>query len=366
MINQKRNSYIMKGIFLTICATIILALAMQSCRKEEKEVRLVKVETITVGSDASAPTADFPGRVKASEEVNMAFKVSGTLARVYVDEGDKVRKGQIIAELDPTDYRTQLAATEAEYYKIKSEAERVIALYNDSVATAGDYDKARYGLQQISAKYKYAKDQLADTKIYAPFSGTVKKRFYDPASVLGAGMPVVSIITDNSLEIEINIPASTYVNRGNFTSFTTSFDFLEAKTIDLKLISISPAANANQLYTVRLAVPNGLSNRLSPGMNAMVRLSQADVAVSSTIEIPSSAIFENEGNSFVWLFNADNGSIRRQQIEVERLDTKGNAVIKSGIKAGDEIVTSGVHKLSDGQTVERLAPISKTNVGGLL
>lgn len=356
----------MKRYFITICATIILALAMQSCRKEVKESRLVKVETLTVGSDAQATTTDFPGRVKASEEVNMAFKVSGTLARVYVDEGDKVRKGQIVAELDPTDYQTQLAATEAEYYKIKSEAERVIALYNDSVATAGDYDKARYGLQQISAKYKYAKDQLADTRIYAPFSGTVKKRFYDPPTVLGAGMPIVSIITDNSLEIEINIPASTYVNRSNFTAFTTSFDFLESKTVDLKLISISPAANANQLYTVRLAVPNGVSNRLSPGMNAMVHLSQADVAVRGNIEIPTSAIFEDKGNSFVWIFNATNGSLRRQQIDVERLDTKGNAVIKSGLKAGDEIVTSGVHKLSDGQIVERLAPISETNVGGLL
>ncbi|MGM9842203.1 MAG: efflux RND transporter periplasmic adaptor subunit [Candidatus Limisoma sp.] len=356
----------MKRYFITICATIILALAMQSCRKEVKESRLVKVETLTVGSDAQATTTDFPGRVKASEEVNMAFKVSGTLARVYVDEGDKVRKGQIVAELDPTDYQTQLAATEAEYYKIKSEAERVIALYNDSVATAGDYDKARYGLQQISAKYKHAKDQLADTRIYAPFSGTVKKRIYDPPTVLGAGMPVLSIITDNSLEIEINIPASTYVNRSSFTSFTTSFDFLESKTVDLKLISISPAANANQLYTVRLAVPNGVSNRLSPGMNAMVHLSQTDVAVSSSIEIPTSAIFEDNGNSFVWIFNASNGKLSRHQIEVERLDTKGNAVIKSGLKAGEEIVTSGVHKLKDGQTVERLAPASETNVGGLL
>lgn len=356
----------MKRYFPTIYATIILALSMQSCQKEEKESKLIKVETITIGSDASATSTDFPGRVKASEEVNMAFKVSGTLARVYVDEGDKVRKGQIIAELDPVDYQTQLAATEAEYHKIKSEAERVIALYADSVATAGDYDKARYGLQQITAKYKHAKDQLADTRIYAPFSGTIKKRMYDPPTVLGAGMPVVSIITDNSLEIEINIPTSAYVNRDRFTSFTTSFDFLEAKTVDLKLISIAPAANANQLYTVRLAVPNGLSNRLSPGMNAMVRISHANATVSNSIEIPSSAMFEEKGNSFVWIFNASNGTIHRRQIEVERLDTKGNAVVKSGLKAGDEIVTSGVHKLKDGQTAERLEPMSKTNVGGLL
>ena len=179
-------------------------------------------------------------------------------------------------------------------------------------------------------------------------------------------MPVVSIITDNSLEIEINIPTSAYVNRDRFTSLYTSFDFLEAKTVDLKLLSISPAANANQLYTVRLAVPNGLSNRLSPGMNAMVQISHANATVSNSIEIPSSAMFEEKGNSFVWIFNASNGTIHRRQIEVERLDTKGNAVVKSGLKAGDEIVTSGVHKLKDGQTAERLEPMSKTNVGGLL
>ena len=78
------------------------------------------------------------------------------------------------------------------------------------------------------------------------------------------------------------------------------------------------------------------------------------------------AMFEEKGNSFVWIFNASNGTIHRRQIEVERLDTKGNAVVKSGLKTGDEIVTSGVHKLKDGQTAERLEPMSKTNVGGLL
>lgn len=104
----------------------------------------------------------------------MAFKLNGTLMQVHVGEGDRVRKGQLIAELDPRDYRLQLEATEAEYLNIKSEAERVMALYADSVGTADAYDKARFGLQQITAKYENARNQLADTKIYAPFDGYVQ------------------------------------------------------------------------------------------------------------------------------------------------------------------------------------------------
>lgn len=138
----------------------------------------------------------------------MAFKVSGTLNKVYVEEGSKISKGQLIAEIDPRDYRLQLEATKAEYQGIKAEAERVIALYADSVSTASDYDKARYGLEQITAKYQNARNQLADTKIYAPFNGYVQKLLLDPPTVVAAGMPIMTLIADNGWEVEINVPSS--------------------------------------------------------------------------------------------------------------------------------------------------------------
>lgn len=333
----------------------------ESGRPEEIRVRLHTVER----ADA-ASSQDFPGRVVAAEEVNMAFKLSGTLMQVHVGEGDRVHKGQLIAELDPRDYQLQYDATEAEYLNIKSEAERVMALYADSVGTADTYDKARYGLKQITAKYENARNQLADTKIYAPFDGYVQKRLFDPSTVVAAGMPVVTLVSDGACEIEINIPAATYLQRSKITSFSAAFDFIAGQQpAALHLIGMAPKANANQLYTVRLAVPRGLSPQPSPGMTAMVNVCFEDKATSKS-KIPSSALFEWNGSSCVWVYDAQENAVRRRTVSVERLDTEGNAIVTQGIEAGEQIVTVGVNKLTDGLQVKPLAAETQTNIGGLL
>lgn len=87
----------------------------------------------------------YPGRVVSSSDANLSFRVPGQLKRVCVGEGDRVRAGQLIAELDDTDYRIQLSATRAEYAQVKADAERVMALYKDGGTTASNYDKAHRG-----------------------------------------------------------------------------------------------------------------------------------------------------------------------------------------------------------------------------
>lgn len=347
------------------CLFAGLLLSGGACsRMESGRADVTRVRLHTVEHADAASAQDFPGRVVAAEEVNMAFKLSGTLKQVYVDEGSRVREGQIIAELDPRDYRLQLEATEAEYLSVKSEAERVMALYADSVGTADAYDKARFGLRQIAAKYENARNQLADTKIYAPFDGYVQKRLFDPPTVVAAGMPVVTLVAEGRSEIEINIPASTYLQRDRIASFSTSFDFI-AQPVPLRLIGVAPKANANQLYTVRLAVPQGLAPQPSPGMAAMVNVWFNDEGTGKS-SIPASALFEWNGSSCVWVYDAHAGVVRRRAVTVESLDTAGNATITQGLGAGERIVSVGVNKLADGQQVNPLTAETATNIGGLL
>lgn len=162
------------------------------------------------------------------------------------------KEGQLLAELDPTDYQVQLDATEAEYQQIKAEAERVMALYKDNGTTPNANDKAVYGLKQITAKYKHHKDQLAYTRLYAPFNGYVQKRLFEAHETIGAGMPVIAMISGGTPEVEINLPAAGYISREQFDNYHCTFDIYPGETYPLKLISVTPKANANQLYTMRL------------------------------------------------------------------------------------------------------------------
>lgn len=347
----------------TTIVSVVAVLALVGCghRQQTEHIPTVRIDTVKTAGDCTV--LEFPGRVEAAEEANLAFKVSGTLQRILVDEGAFVRRGDLVAEMDPRDYELQLQAVEGEYSSIKAEAERVIALYEQDVTTADAYDKARYGLQQITAKRENAINQLADTKLYAPFDGYVKNRRFDPPTVVAAGMPVITILSGGVPEMEIFIPASTYLRRREIVSFTASFDFLP-ESIPLQLLHVAPTANSNQLYAVRLALPQSMENAPAPGMNALVEVALRQAADTS-VEIPSSALFRRDDNSCVWIYRPD-GTIARREVEIVRLHTNGTATIAHGLTAGERIVSTGVHHLTESQRVAPLPAASKTNTGGLL
>ena len=184
----------MKRIYW-ILASISLC-SLTSCNgstQDAKGCQTVKIDTVISASGQSY--LQYPGKVKAAQDISLAFRVSGTIQKIYVKDGARVQAGQLLAELDPTDYQVQLDATEAEYKQIKAEAERVMALYKDNGTTPSANDKAVYGLKQITAKYQHHKDQLGYTRLYAPFSGYIQKRLFEAHETIGAGMPVLSMIS---------------------------------------------------------------------------------------------------------------------------------------------------------------------------
>ena len=153
-------------------------------------LQTVNIDTLrAIGESA---TLQYPGRVKAADEVNLSFKVSGRIQRICVKEGEYVRAGQLVAIMDPTDYEVQLRATEAEHAQITAEADRVIKLHEEGATTDNNYDRAVYGKRQIDAKLKNHKDQLAYTRLTAPTSGYIQSKLFTGGEVVSAGMPVVT------------------------------------------------------------------------------------------------------------------------------------------------------------------------------
>lgn len=349
------------------CSLLIAVMAlMASCTQEKVANDGVKRVRITeVGAAGDIISSEYPGKVMAAEDVDMSFRVSGTIERYCVEEGTRVRKGQLLVELDDTDYRVQLDATEAEYSQVKAEAERVIKMYEDSVATPNDYDKAVYGLKQMEAKLKNHRDQLSYTKLYAPFDGIVQKHLRDAHETTMAGIPVISMVSDGKAEVEINLPASEYIQKDRFTSYTCTFNIYPGKTYNLKPISISPKANSSQLYTMRLAIDSEGKQVPSPGMNTMVSIGKSDE--EGKMQVPTSAVGSKEGKSFVYLYYKDEGIVRQKEVEIVSLLNDGNCIIESeGLKVGDIVVSAGVKSIAEGDKVEPVDEETESNVGGLL
>ncbi len=359
---------------------MLLTALISSCSEggqQPQRAQKVMIESAELAGQTNK--YEYPGRVEAASEVNMSFMVSGTLSNVK-SEGTHLNKGDVVAEMDARDYKLQMSATEAEYEQVKAEAERVMALWADSVVTAEDYDKARYGLQQITAKRDNARNQLNYTKIYAPFACTVQSKLMDAPTVVGAGMPVVTVVSDGTQEIEISIPASVYMNRQNIKGFSTRFSYAPQTEVTLRLISISPKANANQLHTVRLGIPSDLKPQPSAGMSTMVTMEMTELKdvrslqskteskddEVSGVEVTSTAVFNNGGQSYVWVYDPASGVVTKRAVSVARLLANGRTVIALGLSQGEQVVTMGVHKIVEGQSVEPMQPKSETNIGGLL
>lgn len=353
---------------LYVFSGILLAIAASSCSHRDKQEvddrQNVKVDTVRSATEQSA--LQYPGKVKAADDINIAFRVSGTLNKIHVTEGTTVRKGQLLAELDPTDYQVQLDATEAEYNQIKNEAERVMGLYQEGGTTASANDKALYGLKQITAKRQHHKDQLAYTRLYAPFDGRIQKRLFKEHETVGAGMPVISLISNGTPEVEINLPAAEYIRRAQFTGYHCTFDIYPDHIYPLEFISVTPKANANQLYTMRLRLQAQGMPLPSPGMNTMVTI-YCDTTSNVPMTVPSGAIRHEDGKTCVFIYNKNKGCVHSHKINIVRMQTDGTAIVTSDeIRPGDCVVASGARYIKDGEKVKPLPATSKTNVGGML
>lgn len=356
-----------------IAITLGTMLLCGCSEKQSQSNALPKVRLATAQISTSYKQNSYPGRTFAEESAAVAFKVSGTIASIPVKVGDKVRKGQVIARMDPKDYNIQLTATKAEYASVKSECERIIALYNDGGTSELAYDKARYGLEQITQKLQHAQDQVNDCVIYAPFDGYIQSIISDEHEVVSAGMPVVSVFGSKNVEVAINVPASEYLRSKDFKSFVCSFSALDGKQFTAHLKSVGQKANANQLYEVRLTLEGDLS-LVTPGMTALVDIYYGGNG-EVPMEVPANAVFaDSEGKSYVYVYNEQGtgedgkpqGVLKKTPVRVTVVETNGNVHVLKGLSAGQKVVASGVHHLLDGQQVQPNPETRSTNVGGLL
>lgn len=353
-----------KILVVALSGCILMFSACKSERAQNTIIKTVKVSSAEPYGESKVTT--FPGKVKAASDINLAFRISGPIAKIKVKEGEYVSKGQVLAEMDARDYEVQFSATEAEYKQIKGEAERVIKLYEQESVSENDYDKAVAGLQQITAKYNAHKNALADTKLISPFDGYVQKRYYDKNETISAGMPVFSIISTEAPEVEVNIPVNDFIQRDKFESYSCTFDVYPGIDFPLYFISINQKANLNQLYTMRLKMKSSGNLPLpSAGMSTMVSITFKTES-SNQVSIPLSSLFQQDGKTAVWIYKAALQEVQLRYVKVSEIPNNGTAIISDGLTIGDVIVSAGVHTLRDGERVKLLPEVSQSNVGGML
>ena len=167
---------------------IILAGVFCACGRSSEEDPGIRSVVLTAPIVLeSTYTINHPGIVREAHTINLGFKTAGQIERIHVREGDYVRQGELLAELDDTDYQLGVEALQIQYDQLKDEVKRMTQLFNQKSISANDYEKAVSGLKQLGVQLQVNKNKLDYTKLYAPTNGYVQSVNFSPAEMVNAG-----------------------------------------------------------------------------------------------------------------------------------------------------------------------------------
>ncbi len=321
---------------------------------------VMTVQPIQVGGQS---VKHFSGMVKEDAEISLGFKTAGQLQQIYVKEGDYVRQGQLLARLDDSDYLLGVQAAEAQYNQLRDEVARLEKLYAGKSISKNDLQKAQAGLEQVEVNLKNNRNKVDYTRLYAPQSGYVQSVNFEKAEMVNAGTGVFTLLSGGELQVEVNIPASLYVQQTQMERYEGT---VMGQTYPLQLVSITPKADNNQLYRAvfNLKGVDRKEARVTSGMNVSVDIYMAASSGQAGYELPLHALFEEGGKSYVWVVQADS-TVARREVQLSGTDETGNALVSSGLQGSEQVVKAGVNVLLEGEKVKVIGQPSATNIGGL-
>lgn len=347
---------ILKNLLWALVAVGMLT-ACGDSRKNNDGEKVHSVMTVLPLNRQESAVKNFSGVVKENSTVSLSFRTAGQIANILVKEGSHVRRGQLLATLDPKDYQLMVDAAQTQYDQLKNEVERLRKLHDANSLPGNDYEKATSGLEQVRIKLQNAQNQLSYTRLTAPVDGTIQKLNFEASEMVNAGMPVMDLLDTRSVEVEVNFPSDVYRLLGNTTE---AYCISAGERYQLHKKSVLTKADANQLFTVNYAI----DGHLSAGVNVDVYIEVGGNATVKGLSIPAHAIFEESGKPYVWVVGKDN-VVKRQAITLGGVDSEGMAVVTNGLSASDQVVKAGVKALHDGDKV-RIVTQRSTNVGDLL
>jgi RND family efflux transporter MFP subunit len=287
--------------------------------------------------------------VEAGTSAMLAFRVAGQLRELKVRMGDRVNEGEVLAELDPTDYRLNLEARQAEFDLAQLEAERASTLYKQKLISEDQYDTAQTVLATNEARLEQAREQLSFCKLTAPFSGAIAFTYAMPSEIVATQQPILNLQDTSTLDIRFNLPPRflRLLEGEDRAVFTVMFELMPGVHLEAqyKELSMQPDPDTNS-YPVTLLVnsPDDFSAR--PGMPVSVRLHHPSLSGGRWV-LPVEALFDRSGAvAHVW--RIETSSMTVQKVAVE-LDAGG--VLQAGLNPGDQIVAAGVDRLREGQRV---------------
>jgi RND family efflux transporter MFP subunit len=364
-----------KNMTLRVFTLSLCLFCLVGCRQDpensseiqaEPQKRPVKTLTLTSPDLTSEIRLEYPGKVRAARKVNLSFRVSGPLVELPVIAGQYVQKGQLLAEIDPRDYRINLSKAKAAFVEAERQYKRHETLLKRNAIPRSTFDRVESGYQVAKARYKAARAALTDTRLEAPFSGLVAQRYVENYQDVMPKQPIISLQDVSDIEVVIQVPQRDLVHarKDNIRNIVVNFPALPGRIFPASLKEISTEADpVTQTYQLTVSLPAPHDVNILPGMTAQVKavLTNSTPGQGKSFWVPvESVLEENKGKRFCWVLNQKTMQVHKTPVSMGRL--KGSSIeVTKGLASGQTIVTAGVHHLREGMKVTVLSSMKGTH-----
>lgn len=309
--------------------------------------------------------AHYSGEIRPRHEAPLAFQVGGRLVMRLVDVGATVKAGQLLATLDPADYRlgeagaaAQLAAAEAELAQARKDLQHLANLRDQALASPAAVERREDQLRAAEARVASARANLGSqarqsgyTELRADRAGVITTADAEPGQVLVAGQAAFRLAQPGEKEVVFSVPENRLDAVRSATTIRVNLWADPKRFYSSKVREISPSADAVlRTFTVKVAVPDA-DDAVRMGMTATAHVQQSEP--QPVARVPLTAVTRQGEQPAVWVFDTGTNTVQPRTVTIAAYD-EDSAKLLDGVHEGEQVVTAGVHKLVAGQAARML------------
>jgi RND family efflux transporter MFP subunit len=315
------------------------------------------VKTLTIAEGGATLQRSYPGRVAAASQVDLSFRVGGPLIELPAMEGQRIRRDQVLARIDPRDYEIRLDAARAQHELAQADFDRIASLYERDAVSKAQLDQARAARDLAKSEVDNAEADLGDTRLRAPFGGLIGATFVENFQDVQPRESILSLIAVDQVDVVVDLPESivAQIREGEQPDVRlyATFESAPGRTFDLKVSELATQADARtQTYrvTLRMKQPEGVT--ILPGMTANVSGEVTDDGREDRpVVVPAVAVVTGAEGAHVWVVDTSAMTVHQRAVTVGGLEGSDAIEILSGLEPGDTIAVSAVSRLQEGMQV---------------
>jgi RND family efflux transporter MFP subunit len=309
------------------------------------------VKTMVLGGGPEGRRG-FPGTVLAGERVVLSFRVGGPVIELKVVEGQGVRKGQVLARIDPRDYLIALDEAKAAFIKAEADYKRYQRLYEQNAVPLADLEFRRAQRDVAKARQDEAETNLGYTYMRAPFSGRIGERYIEQFEEVRSNQQILTLNNVSMVDITLDVPEQ-LMSTASEDDLEAVATFESAPGIEYPLTVKEVSAQADpqtRTFKVTLTMPQPEEVRLLPGMtgNVILRLLASEGGGGDRFIVPAAAVFYGDDSvPHVWVVDEDQMTVHARVVEIGAVTGVGNIWLLGGVQTGERIAAAGVSRLRE-------------------